>query len=203
LRLSRLTVLLVLGLLLMPLLSACGGGDPLTALSLTPATISPNETSTNRTANLNYVLSRRSDVTVSFTGPDGGVRMLRDHQTRTPGSYTLQFDGAFDGHVLPDGVYHWTFTVSDTATHQVLDTHSETLTITQRRHERSIDHATQRLPQPVSSQRQPRHRHSRDDVCAARGRDVRALRPRSRRRRGARSRRATSARGDGSGTRRR
>ncbi|HEY8742089.1 MAG TPA: hypothetical protein VIU62_03265 [Chloroflexota bacterium] len=122
--------LLALGLLAIPSLAACGGGDPLTSLSLSPTTISPNETSTNRIANLDYVLTRRSDVTVSFSGPDGVVRTLRDHQTRTPGSYTLQFDGAFDGHVLPNGVYHWTFMVSDTATHQVLDTRTKSLTIT-------------------------------------------------------------------------
>lgn len=122
--------LLILGCMLLPLLAACGGGNPLTSVSLSPGTISPNATSTNRLANLNYVLSRRSDVTVSFVGPDGVKRTLRDHQTRTPGSYTLQFDGAYDGHVLPDGVYHWTFMVSDTATHQTLATRTEALTIT-------------------------------------------------------------------------
>lgn len=127
---THLLRLLILGLLALPLLAACGGGDPLTAFSLSPATISPNETASNRTANLTYVLSRRSDVTVAFTGPDGVTRTLRDHQTRTPGKYDLQFSGAFDGQVLANGVYHWNFMVSDTATHQVLDTRTRTLTIT-------------------------------------------------------------------------
>jgi hypothetical protein len=128
--LLRLVRLLVLSILMAPLLVACGGGNPLTSFSLTPGTISPNETSPNRLANLDYVLSRRSDVTVSFVGPDGVTRTLRDHQTRTPGSYDLPFDGSYDGHVLPDGVYQWSLMVSDTATHRVLDTRTAALTIT-------------------------------------------------------------------------
>lgn len=120
----------VLVVFLLPLLAACGGGNPLSTVSLSPTTISPNEHASNRTADLRYVLTRRADVTVAFTGPDGVKHTLRDHQTRTPGSYTLQFDGTYDGHVLPDGVYHWQFMVSDTATHQVLDQWTKALTIT-------------------------------------------------------------------------
>lgn len=129
-RLTSFFRMLVLSFLAVPVLAACGGGNPLSSLSLTPDTISPNETAPNRIANLDYVLSRRSDVTVSLTGPDGMTRTLRDHQTRTPGSYDLQFDGTYNGHVLPNGVYRWTFMVSDTATHQVLDTRTKSLTIT-------------------------------------------------------------------------
>lgn len=126
----RLVRVLALTFLLLPILAACGSGNPLSAFSMSPATISPNETSSNRIANLQYTLTRRVDVTVSFTGPDGVAHTLRDHQTRTPGNYTLQFDGTYGGHVLPNGVYHWLFQVTGHTSRQVLAQKTATLTIT-------------------------------------------------------------------------
>ena len=126
LRLVRFAALLSVAL---PLLAGCGPGGVLGSVTLSPPTISPNAASRNRVANLTYDLSRRADITVAFTGPDGVTRTLRNANTRAPGPYSLQFDGTYGGHVLPDGVYRWQVTASDPTSRAVLDRKSATLTI--------------------------------------------------------------------------
>lgn len=128
-RLLRLTRLLAPLLLALPLLAACGQGSPLASVSMSPNTIQPNDQSTNRLAGLHYVLTRRADISISFVGPDGATHVLRDRQTRAPGPYTLQFDGTYDGHVLPNGVYHWQVMASDPTSRAVLAKQNATLTI--------------------------------------------------------------------------
>ncbi len=110
-------------------LAACTPGGVLSNVAMSPPLISPDGHSDNRVAALSYTLGERSDVTVTFTGPDGQAHVIRNAQTRDPGTYSLRVDGTYNGRVLADGTYNWAVSVADSSTKQPLARQTASLTI--------------------------------------------------------------------------
>ncbi len=111
------------------LLAACGRDAVLSGFDVSPSTISPNGHSTNGTADVRYTVGQRADVTISLIAPDGKAYVLRDKSTRPPGSYVLQFPGAVDGRVLPDGEYQLELAASVPGTDTPIQQVKKALTI--------------------------------------------------------------------------
>lgn len=118
--LGRRALLVPLALLLVAAgLVACASSPLLTAVSVSPAVITPDGDRVDDVATIAYSVTRPSTVSIFIQGADGQRYTLRDGLERPPGAYEATFDGAVatdeDGQarqVLPAGEY--TFVVEVT-----------------------------------------------------------------------------------------
>jgi hypothetical protein len=106
-----------------------------------PAIISPNADGLDDVTVIRYELSRSANVTLRFEG-EGGTYTFRADEPRTAGDYRVEFSGVVDGfslpddqvfgqimrRLMPDGVYTWSLTATDSTGAQ--DVLTGTLTLT-------------------------------------------------------------------------
>ncbi|HPL29033.1 MAG TPA: hypothetical protein PLG21_13365 [Anaerolineae bacterium] len=95
--------LLALGVVLV----GCTGGPPAADLALRPAEISPNADGSSDVTQISYRLSRAAAVSLYFVDENGGRHYFRQDSRRAYSAdpYQVDFGGAIDGRLLPDGRY--------------------------------------------------------------------------------------------------
>ncbi len=86
-------------------LTACGSSQLLTAVSVTPETISPYPGSTNRATQISYSLARPATISVYLVDAAGDKHVVRENQPRAAGTYQILFGGVVGDRLLPDGTY--------------------------------------------------------------------------------------------------
>jgi hypothetical protein len=92
---------------LLILAGGCSTGPLLYDVQLQPDIISPNADGTDDIARVTYSLSGPATLSVYLVGEDGVKHMLREGESRPPGSYELLFSGVVGNRLLPDGEYSW------------------------------------------------------------------------------------------------
>src|SRR5512137_2410596 len=102
-RLNSLVILLIA----LSVLSACGSRELLSKASFAPDTISPNGDGVQDVTAIHYELGRPANVSISVQDATGQRYYFRQNQPRTPGVYDVLFGGVIDGKLLPDGDYTW------------------------------------------------------------------------------------------------
>jgi len=96
------------GLLLAGLaLAGCASGPVASEFTLRPAVISPNADGTDDVTQISYRLSRSASVSIYLIDDKGERHYFRQDSRRAYSSeaYQVQFGGAIDGRLLPDGHY--------------------------------------------------------------------------------------------------
>ncbi len=91
--------------LLALLATGCAARPLLSEVTVAPAAISPNADGAADVAQIAYTVGRPALLTIELVGPDGTTHRLRDRNPRSAGSFTADFGGVIDGHMLPDGDY--------------------------------------------------------------------------------------------------
>lgn len=100
--------LAVAGLVLLGLaLAGCDSGPVASGFALRPATISPNADGTDDVTQISYRLSRSANVSIYLVDGQGRRHYFRQESRRAYAKepYQVQFGGAIDGRLLPDGQY--------------------------------------------------------------------------------------------------
>ena len=100
-------------LLTLPLLSACRPSGLLSAVSIRPATISPNADGVEDVAEINYSLRDQSTVSIYLIDEAGQRHDFRSEKRRSKGDRTAYFGGVINGRLLPDGGYTVVFEATD------------------------------------------------------------------------------------------
>jgi len=94
-------------LIVLILVSGCGGSSPLASASFRPATISPNGDGQADVTQIDYTLRNDAQVSIFLRDAAGQMYYFRRDQPRTAGPYSVLFNGVIDNHLLPNGTYTW------------------------------------------------------------------------------------------------
>ena len=94
-------------------LSGCVRKPLLSDVHIRPDIISPNADGTEDVAEIKYLLSRNSTLTMYFIDEAGERHYYREEVRRSPGPRTTYFGGAINGSLLPDGRYVCVLEASD------------------------------------------------------------------------------------------
>lgn len=82
-----------IGFLLVLLLSSCGSSNAALLSNVTPSSATVTVGSNPQPLQVNYDIGQNSHINFYITGPNSTHYDLRQNQIRTPGHYTLDFDG--------------------------------------------------------------------------------------------------------------
>ena len=88
-------------------LTACAIQPLLSGVSVRPDTISPNGDGLDDVARFSYSLARNANLSIYVVDAAGERHYFRQERRRSAGSYQVDFGGAVDGRILPDGAYTW------------------------------------------------------------------------------------------------
>ncbi len=100
--------LAAVGLLVLALgLVGCAGGPPASEFSLRPDAISPNADGSDDVTTISYRLHCTANVSIYFVDEQGERHYFRQESRRAYAEdpYRVDFGGAIDGRLLPDGRY--------------------------------------------------------------------------------------------------
>jgi hypothetical protein len=87
------------------LLSACRVRPLIYEVQVRPAVITPNGDGDTDVTRIAYKLSRSADLSIYFVDEAGEKHYFRRDRRRAAGDYSVDFGGAVEGRVLPDGPY--------------------------------------------------------------------------------------------------